>query len=236
MSRVEKLAPADVHLWLLDASSPAADAHLAEAEALLSDDERALLARASHPGRRREVLLGRWLVRTRLSLYAARAPAAWRFTRNAHGCPAIDPPEGALHFNLSHTHGLIACVIARAELGVDVEWTHRRGRTLQVADRYFSSGELAALRALPTQAQPSRFFDLWTLKESYIKARGMGLALPLGKFTFSFEGTSPRLTCAPELGDDGETWRFFLLSPTAGHRAAVAARLPAADLTVRWAP
>lgn len=235
MPPVESLAPADVHLWLLDARAPATDALLPQAEALLSEDERVLLARASHPGRRREVLLGRWLVRTRLSRYAARAPAAWRFVRNEHGCPAVDPPEGTLRFNLSHTHGLLACVVAHGEVGVDVEWTARRGRTLEVADRSFSAPELAALRALPPDQRSSRFFDLWTLKEAYIKARGMGLALPLGRFSFEFEGPEPVVRVAPELGDDGGRWRFFLLSPTDQHRSAVGVRIPDACLTVRWA-
>ena len=69
------------------------------------------------------------------------------------------------------------------DVGVDVEHINRT-LTHDVAERFFSPQEVADLRALPEDEQPVVFFDYWTLKEAYIKARGLGLALPLGQFTF----------------------------------------------------
>ena len=69
-------------------------------------------------------------------------------------------------------------------MGVDVEDTERSGETVEIADQFFSPLEAAALRALPADRQRARFFDYWTLKEAYIKARGMGLAIPLEQFSF----------------------------------------------------
>src|SRR6185436_18685723 len=94
--------------------------------------------------------------------------------------------EPRLHFNLTNTRGLVACAVsvAHAEVGVDAEALDRSGETVAIADRYFSTEEVRALRALPESAQRQRFFAYWTLKESYIKARGLGLRLPLDQFSF----------------------------------------------------
>src|SRR6185295_18612851 len=120
--------------------------------------------------------------RTTLSHYAAVDPTAWQFARNRRGRPEISGPLGVapLRFNLSNTAGLIACLVTLGvDVGVDVEDTHRRGETVRIANRFFSASEVAALEALPPERQRQRFFEYWTLKESYIKARGMGLAIPL---------------------------------------------------------
>ena len=108
-------------------------------------------------------------------------------SRNVHGRPEIlDRPAGVpdLRFNLSHTDGLIACAVTIGrEVGVDVEHVGRR-LTHDIAGRFFAPREVADLKSLPVAEQPRVFFDYWTLKEAYIKARGFGLALPLGDFAF----------------------------------------------------
>ena len=94
--------------------------------------------------------------------------------------------EGGLRFNLSHTDGLVVCLVAvEREIGVDVEHTARAGSVgIEIAERFSSPSEVAELRSLPFADQRSRFFDYWTLKEAYIKARGLGLHLPLDQFSF----------------------------------------------------
>lgn len=165
----------------------------------------------------------RALVRTVLSKYADVPPEAWRFVTNDYGRPEVDAPAAArwLKFNLSHTNGLVAMIVARErEVGVDVEDRDRRGRLLNVADRYFSPSEVEALHALPNEEQLERFFLYWTLKESYIKARGMGLAIPLAQFSFSFHDAIT-IDFDPRLHDDPNRWQFTALS--FGRRHAVAA-------------
>jgi hypothetical protein len=89
-----------------------------------------------------------------------------------------------LRFNISHTDGLIACAVTIGrEVGVDVE-TRRPSLLHDVAGRHFAPREVSDLRSLPELEQDRVFFDYWTLKEAYIKARGFGLALPLGDFAF----------------------------------------------------
>ncbi len=89
------------------------------------------------------------------------------------------------------------------------------------------------LRALPEADQPVVFFDYWTLKEAYIKARGLGLALPLGQFTFLRPpGRAPEIAFAPELHDDPASWQFAQFWPTPDHRMAVAVRRTGRDLPI----
>lgn len=165
-------------------------------------------------------------MRTVLSNYAPVPPAAWRFVTNEYGRPEIDWPADArwLKFNLSHTNGLIGMIVARErEVGVDVEDRERRGRLLNVADRYFSPSEVEALHALPKKEQLERFFLYWTLKESYIKARGMGLAIPLAQFSFTIGGADSAILIDfdPKLNDDPNRWQFTALSFGRRHAVAV---------------
>jgi 4'-phosphopantetheinyl transferase len=111
-------------------------------------------------------------------------------------------------------------------VGIDVEYTLRTVETLALADRYFAPSEAAVLRSLPPLTRNEAFFDYWTLKEAYAKARGMGMSLPFHAFAFDLSVEQPpRISFSPELADDPDDWRFRLWSPTSHHRLAVAVRL-----------
>ena len=223
-----QLAQDEIHLWFVLSDELDDPALLRSYSALMNDEERARYERIIVAHAKHQHLVTRALVRTTLSRYAAVDPAAWVFDTNEYGRPGIVPPAGErypVQFNLSHTDGLIVCgVVLSRELGVDVEDTSRCRETVAIADRFFSAREVRDLHALPPGRQRDRFFDYWTLKESYIKARGMGLAIPLGKFSFSPDRRPIALETAPSLGDDAATWQFELFSPTHRHRAAVAVR------------
>ena len=203
---------------------------------LLTPAELARADRFMQPADRARFVIGRWLARTMLSRYADVAPRDWPFVIDDHGRPHLSHhPAGApdLRFNLSHTHGLVTCAVTVGrEVGVDVEYT---GRELlyDVAERFFAPREVADLRASAESEQHSVFFDYWTLKESYIKARGLGLALPLRDFSFRLDGTdAPTVAFAPELDDDPASWQFRMFRPTDHHRLAVAVRRRGADLPI----
>jgi 4'-phosphopantetheinyl transferase len=114
-----------------------------------------------------------------------------------------------IHFNVSHTDGLVVCLVSTEhEVGVDTELFSRAPKLLTLAPHVFAPRELSDLAALPSGDQEQRAVILWTLKESYIKARGMGLALPLDGFAFCFEVDRVRLKVEPALQDDGARWQF----------------------------
>jgi 4'-phosphopantetheinyl transferase len=220
------LAPGEVDVWLAVPEAVTDPGTLAACAALMNPEEAGRQARFVFERHRHQFLVARALVRTTLSRYAAVAPADWRFTANQWGRPDIDPGHGCgdLVFNLSHTDGLVAVAVARgAELGVDVEDTRRNSHTDSIAEHFFAPSEVAALRALPPERQHRRFFELWTLKEAYIKARGMGLAISLHSFAYALErGISIRVD--PAIGDVADGWQFFADDPNDRHRLALAAR------------
>ena len=226
-----------VHIDLIQTANTAALEKLDSYRALLSQDEHERMARLVFDRDRRAFLLTRALVRTTLSRYASISPAEWQFVANVHGRPEIlGRPPGApdLRFNISHTNGLIACAVTIGrEVGVDVEQVHRR-LSHDIVGRFFAPAEVTDLRRLPLAEQERVFFDYWTLKEAYIKARGFGLALPLGDFAFKLEPpAAPTIAFEPSLEDDPATWQFLQDWPTPQHRLGLAVRREGADLPVR---
>jgi len=210
-----------LHLWcaypddLLDEEAAEACARL------LSDEELARWQRYKFDQNRREYLATHALVRTALSSYRPLAPEAWRFKLNDYGKPAVEP-DCEPRFNLSNSTGLVVCLIGEgAEVGVDVEPRARARSILEIGPRVFSPRERAQLEDLREDERPERALRLWTLKEAYIKARGMGLALPLNKFYFVFEGANDiRMEMDEDFEDEPERWRFCLLEFT-GHCIAL---------------
>ncbi len=183
---------------------------------LLSGEEVKRWGALKSPRHRREYLATHALARTALSYHHAFPPEEWRFQLNKYGKPSI-APECGLHFNLSNSLGLVVCLIGEgADVGVDVEPRARAESIIEVAPRMFSPLELAQLEALREDQRAERCLHLWTLKEAYIKARGMGLALPLDQFSFLFDGPGEiRLELDPSLGDQAERWRFCVLEQAA---------------------
>jgi 4'-phosphopantetheinyl transferase len=177
--------------------------------ALLTDEERVQHQRFIPEGKKREFLIARWLSKTVLGELLGHAP---EFTKNEWGCPALKN-EPKLRFNITHTDGLVAMIVSdQFDVGCDTELLSRAPKLLSLGPNVFAPKELADLNALPSDQQPQRAVTLWTLKESYIKARGMGLALSLQGFAFRFDGGRTRLEVEPALNDDGAQWQFQTLT------------------------
>ncbi len=193
---------------------------------LLSPDELERYQRFYFEADRLNYLAAHALLRLVLSRYVPYVPGQWRFLRGAYGKPQIDPAltSAPLNFNLSHTKGLVACVLAvDRDCGIDVESIRPMKDMHGVAGTVFSEQEIAFLNAQPAAAQQSAFFSLWTLKEAYIKATGMGMTAPLQQITFDMQ--APQLcvhdrNAAPHHGND---WLFDSCIPADSHRLAVAA-------------
>ncbi|MCP4021414.1 MAG: 4'-phosphopantetheinyl transferase superfamily protein [Desulfobacteraceae bacterium] len=113
----------------------------------------------------------------------------------------------------------IALVLDR-EIGLDIE-DFKREIDIDIADRYFSKPESQYLKNCPGNRQQEVFFDLWTLKESYIKAKGMGLSLGLDKFSFHFHNEKIGITFHESIKDVPSQWQFFKFSPQKNYTAAI---------------
>jgi 4'-phosphopantetheinyl transferase len=216
-----------IDLWCTYISDIGDDALWPRFDALVNEDERARQARFRFARDRRRYLVTRALVRTVLSRYAAVRAQDWTFSTGPHGRPAISARHSVppLEFNISHSADVVMLGVTLGRtLGIDVESIETREADIAGLDRYFAPEESAALLALPALARRRRFFDLWTLKESYIKARGMGLAIPLDRFRFELRGErSLILHMQPDLGDSPQRWRLWQLSLRPHYLAAVCA-------------
>jgi 4'-phosphopantetheinyl transferase len=240
---VDALAPGEIHLWLALYERCSDERLLGLRRELLNGAEREQESRFCFAADRRQYVCTRALVRRVLSRYTAVDPADWVFTRNAYGRPEIAHPRalaGDLSFNISHTRGLIVLAVARhGALGVDVENIATRAAALDIAERFFAPEEVAALTAVPPHQQHNRFFEYWTLKEAYVKARGMGFSLPLDQFSFHYpDNRAVAISIRPELTDDPARWQFWQIQPTPQYLVAVCAERSAvqpARLIVRVA-
>lgn len=225
---MEHIDSSQIHLWLAFPGEITDQRLLGEYRRLLSREELQKQQRFYFERDRHRYLVTRAMVRVVLSKYAAVAPHEWRFDVHAYDKPSITAEHAAasgLTFNVSHTSRvvLLGVAVGRA-LGVDVEDMTGDRACIDIADRFFAPEEVRAVRALPLDRQVRRFFEHWTLKESYIKARGMGLSIPLDRFAFHLDGPAPiRLTIDPALDDCPERWAFWQRTLAHDHLVAVCA-------------
>ena len=172
------------------------------------------------------------LLRTMLSRQAPVAAPDWRFVAAAGGKPMLEPSHGRpdLTFSLSHTRGIVACAVgAGCDLGVDVEHCDRSLPVLELAQRFFAPAEAGLIASLPPAQRDACFYRLWTLKEAYTKAIGLGIAATLGAFAFRLEPPPVSITFLAAGADRPDAWHFAEFQPAPWHRLALAVCGPAAD-------
>lgn len=193
---------------------------------LLSVEERIRADRFMFERHQRQYIFAHAMLRMALSHAAPEvAPTDWSFSTGRYGRPFVVAAQSskALHFSLSHADGCVACVVSKHEtVGVDVETVSRRVAPLPTALRFFAPEEVETLRGLPEPIAIERFFDYWTLKEAYLKARGFGLNLPLDAFAMQISREAIEISFKPDIADDPAGWRFSLCSPSPSHRLAIA--------------
>lgn len=207
----EALTEDGVELWLAPVAATYDAAQLAAYETLLSVDEQARWRRFHRAVDRQRFLVGRAFMRCVLAdRLGQRDPAALQFTQQLHGKPVLGGADGGkLHFNLSHTDDMLVLALSRRHcVGVDVEAITRKVELLALAERYFAAHEYAELRVLDDTAQRERFFRLWTLKEAWLKARGLGLRVPLDNFSFTADSACPAIEFSPQLQEHAGEWQF----------------------------
>ena len=164
---------------------------------------------------RHSCLVTRALLRYLLSVCTGLDANGFGFEENSFGKPDLKPglTDYSIKFNLSHSSGITACaLVLERDIGIDVE-NNTRKIELDLADRYFSKPESDYLKTCPKGRRQKGYFDFWTLKESYIKARGKGLSIGLDKFSFDIAKEKIGIRFHESLNDSPEQWQFFKFSP-----------------------
>ena len=211
-----RLSDDEIHVWCVELDSAGEEATFA---AYLSADEQERASGLLSGTHQRRFVVARGMLRQLLGRYLDQDPGAVTFVRGAHGKPFLQ--KGELHFNVSHTHELALYAIARdREVGVDVEWMRPQVAHEQIAARFFSLEEQEALAQMPDEERRAAFYNIWTRKEAYVKARGDGIAAGLGTFAVSL-GAEAALLHSDEGRDEVERWKLMALEPADGYVAAL---------------
>lgn len=167
----------EVHVWLVNAG--AADCPQDLLATSLSTDEKERAARFKFVKDRRLYVAAHGALRSLLADYLGVAAGEIHFVSGSYGKPALPSPlaAGGLEFNLSHSHEVALVAFARQRaVGVDVEFVKRKFSFDELARRFFTTKEVAALFELPQPLQREAFFKCWTSKEAFLKAKGTGLS------------------------------------------------------------
>ncbi len=211
-----RLSDDEIHVWCVELDSVAEVAALA---ACLSADERERAHGLLSGDHQRRFVVARGTLRQLLGCYLGQDPSGVAFAHGAHGKPFL--PEETLHFNVSHTHQLALYAIAQSrQVGVDVERMRPQVAHEQIAARFFSVEEQEALAELPTEERRTAFYNIWTRKEAYVKARGDGIAAGLDTFAVSL-GATAALLRSDEGPNEVARWKLMALEPAGGYAAAL---------------
>ena len=184
-----------LHIWRADltASHPGWPA----AEATLSPSEQARLGRLRTLILRQTYASAHVFLRAVLSRYTGQRRDAVALRADGNGKPII--AGSALHFNLSYRPGrALLAVTDSGPVGADIEPLAPLADAAALIKELFSPPEQAALQAAAPAAYWPLFYLIWTRKEAYAKAQGMGLALPFAGFSVLAPGTPPRLASPPD--------------------------------------
>jgi len=219
-----RLANDETHVWR--ASLDESPSQIDNFRRTLASDEQTRALRFFFQIDRERFIVGRGILRVILGLYLSSAPELLSFLYNSYGKPAMAGESGrdAIHFNVSHSNGSALYAFTRGrEVGVDLEHVRDDLEVDLIATQFFSPREIAALRALPAEQRKYGFFNCWTRKEAYIKAKGEGLSLPLEQFDVSLIPGEPAalLSTRPDL-HEAQRWSLQELTFGTGYAAALA--------------
>ncbi|MBI2534762.1 MAG: 4'-phosphopantetheinyl transferase superfamily protein [Deltaproteobacteria bacterium] len=225
------LEPNEAHVWLVEANDAVVRAsHL---ETLLSSAERERAAKFKFEKDRRLYTVTHAALRSILAGYLNVAPGDLEFEIGRRGKPRLAPnfSKDSLEFNLSHSFEVALIAVTRErEIGVDVEHIKKEFAFAEVAERYFTTREVSAIRALPEDLQRRAFYQCWTSKEAFLKAKGVGLSGELDEVEILFGGEG-----RVQVKNTLPGWHLSELNPCDGYVGAVALEINKCDLRCyRW--
>ncbi len=214
----------EIHVWR--ASLDQSESYVHRLQQTLVPEELRRAKRYYFDRDRMRFIISRGLLRTLLGCYLKTEPREVHFCYGPCGKPELAGQTGrdALSFNVSHSNGLSLMAITHGrEVGVDIEHIRSDMPYESIAERFFSPRENAMLHSLPNNIKLTAFFNCWTRKEAYIKARGDGLSMPLDQFDVSLvPGEPASLLSIKDSIEETSRWSLQELHPGHGYVAALA--------------
>ncbi len=206
-----------VHVWTIQLDQVGVD--LQRARELISADETERAARFTFDRDRRRYLVAHLALHSILNRYLATALGSLSFEIGPNGKPRLPSSfaHAGVQFNLSHSHemALIGFTHGR-EIGVDIEYVNKQFEFQDIADKFFTAKEVAAMRRVAPELQRVAFFKCWTSKEGFLKAKGTGLSGKLDEVEISLDATE-----AVQINAAVSGWSLIQLQPIVGYEAAL---------------
>lgn len=215
------LPETEAHVWHADLRMP--PDQIDSLYGLLDPEEQARASRFRVRTPREEFVASHAFVRLALGKYLQIDPHDVHFELSEKGKPQVAGDRN-LKFNLSHTHGAAVLAIVRNRpVGVDVERIRDDTEAMELAERFFSRAEVDWLRSQPASGRVASFFNCWTAKEAYMKARGTGLAAPLSGFSVTPRADSQEMQLEmPDNPQECASWSIWQVDLENSLRCALA--------------
>lgn len=189
---------------------------------LLSPEERQRAESFVFEEHRSRFIQAHTALREILSRYTQMPAECLRFEYGKHGKPYLKGAGTSLCFNLSHSAELALVAVGEMpEIGVDVERVRPIAEWMDISRNTFHPVEDAWILAQPAQRRMEGFFHVWTAKEAYVKASGLGVAQPLESFSVVGEALP-------------QDYTITHLAVPSGYVGAVAHPPPSTEVCIRW--
>ena len=187
----------------------------------LAEEEKKRADRFHFPIHRAYFIAGRGILRQLLGQYLNVLPQDLQFEYGPQGKPFLTHFPN-FKFNISHSkHHILLAFSKKNTIGIDVEVINSKIEFDIIAPRFFSKNEATTLLALPISEQPAVFYNCWTRKEAFIKAKGAGLSFDLTSFSVSIHDDFPQLLRTQWNPKEKDSWKFFSFVPQEGYFSAL---------------
>jgi len=219
------LSRSEIHLWR--APLDVAQSRAVVLQAILNAEELARANRFRFDRPRCDFIIARSVLRIILSRYLDVDPRHVEFQYGAHGKPELAAPQQKwLHFSLAHSGGWVLYGMAcRRPIGIDLEEMCPVASLDKLVEQFFAPAEYTVFAELPLQQKLASFYSAWTRKEAYVKARGLGMSLPLNQFAVTVGPETAPALMTDEKGPVSEgLWSFLDVEVSPGYAAALAVR------------
>ena len=189
---------------------------------LLSDNEKEKASKFCFKKDQNQFIISRGALRILSAAYLDMNAKEIEFKYGEYGKPEFDF-NSDLKFNVSHSGNLGTIgFVKNFDIGIDVEKIKNDFDVLEIVSNYFSELEIETLKKLPKEMHTEYFYRCWTRKESFIKAKSLGLTFPLDSFSVCIN-SDKKTELLETKWDDTEKhkWKLFTFSPQLNYIGAV---------------
>jgi 4'-phosphopantetheinyl transferase len=223
----------EVHVWRVPLNLMTF--HIQNLRKILSVDELARASRFHFERDQKRFIASRGILRNILGHYLDKKPHTICFEYTKQGKPILSSQSGcsSIYFNLSHSDEFVLYAVTPDQnIGIDIECIRSDINMDQIAQSFFSQGEISSLKKAPKDLWPEVFFQYWTRKEAFLKALGEGISFPMEQCDVSLiNGKVLSPVILPGNNEVSSCWYIKDLFPGSGYAAAIAVGKANSDIS-----